>query len=370
MTSSLEPKGEISVMKILGKQMSWRLQRAVLVGACGALLTTPSLAQEALTITSWGGAFQKSQENAYFEPFSRATGTKIITDEWSGETAKLRGMVETKTLSWDVVDVEPGHALQGCDEGWLEKIDYGMLGGRDKFLPGAALDCAVGNAAFAYVMAFDAGKFPKGGPTKVADIWDVKTFPGPRSLRKAPKSTLELALLADGVAPSDVYKILSTPAGVDRAFKKLDEIKPYVKVWWSAGAQPPQLLADGEVVISTAYNGRIYDAVKANGKNFKIVWDGAAIDWDMWAIPKGGKKLPLAQKFVSFASQPKQLVEQTKYIPYGPPRSDALSLVDPAMLPNLPTAPEHAKTSFSISSQFWADHDEELTERFNRWLAK
>ncbi|MGY8669318.1 extracellular solute-binding protein, partial [Bradyrhizobium sp. UFLA05-109] len=243
-------------------------------------------------------------------------------------------------------------------------------GGKDKFHPGAALDCAIGNVAFAYILAYDKAKFPNGGPTTVADIWDVKKFPGARSLRKSPKSTLELALLADGVAPADIYKVLGTKAGVDRAFKKLDEIKPHVKVWWGAGAQPPQLLADGEVVMTTAYNGRIYDAIKNSGKNFQIVWDGAALDWDMWAIPKGTKRLELAKKFIAFAEKPESLAEQTKYIPYGPSNIEAMSFVDRSVLPNLPTARENSKTSFSISAQFWADHDEELTARFNNWLAQ
>ncbi|ACP23109.1 ABC transporter substrate-binding protein (plasmid) [Sinorhizobium fredii NGR234] len=333
-------------------------------------IATNVRAEDKLTIASWGGAYQDSQAKAYFDPFSQETGTKIVTDEWSGETAKLKGMVETGNVSWDVVDVEPGHALQGCDEGWLEPIDYESLGGKDKFLPGAALECAIGNVAFAYILAYDNAKFPNGGPTKVADIWDVKKFPGPRSLRKSPKSTLELALLADGVAPDDIYKVLETSEGVDRAFKKLDEIKPHVKVWWGAGAQPPQLLADGEVAVTTAYNGRIYDAVKNSGKDFKIVWDGAALDWDMWAIPKGSPRVELAKKFVAFASRPENLAQQTKYIPYGPSNIEAAGFVDASVLPNLPTSPENSKTSFSISAQFWADHDEELTERFNTWLAQ
>jgi putative spermidine/putrescine transport system substrate-binding protein len=338
--------------------------------ACFFANSSPAAAQQSLTIATWGGAYQESQAKAYFEPFEKAAGAKVRTDEWSGETAKLKGMVDTKNVTWDVVDLEPGHALQGCEEGWLEKIDYNALGGRDKFLKSAALDCAVGNVAFAYIIAYDASKFPNGGPTTVADLWDIKKFPGARSLRKSPKSTLELALLADGVPAADIYKVLSTKAGVDRAFKKLDEIKPYVKVWWAAGAQPPQLLADGEVAITTAYNGRIYDAVKSSGKNFKIVWDGAALDWDMWAIPKGGQNPGLAKNFITFAMQPENLANQTKYIPYGPSRPDASKFVDASVLPNLPTAPENSKNSFSILAQFWGDHDEELTARFNNWLSR
>ncbi len=225
-------------------------------------MANTSFAQETMTITGYGGAAQESQRKAYFEPFTKETGVKILEEEWSGETAKLRGMVETGNVMWDVVNVETGHAVQGCAEGWLEKIDYEALGGREGFQPGAALDCGVGITAYATVIAYDASKYPDGGPQTVADFWDVEKFPGARSMRRTPWSTLEMALIADGVPAADLYDVLETEEGVDRAFKKLDEIKPHVKVWWSAGAQPPQLLADGEVSMVTAYNGRIYNAVQ------------------------------------------------------------------------------------------------------------
>lgn len=345
--------------------------RALLAVAVAALLApTAQAADKTMTIATWGGAYQESQKKAYFIPFAAKDGVKILTDEWSGETAKLKGMVEADHVTWDVVDVEPTHALQGCDEGWLEKIDYAKLGGKDKFVPGSALDCAVGNVAFAYVMAYDAKKFPNGGPVTAADFWDVKKFPGARSMYKGPKSTLELALVADGVPVKDVYTVLATPEGVERAFKKLDAIKPNVKVWWAAGAQPPQLLSDGEVALTTSYNGRIYDAVTKDKKDFKISWDAALLEFDMWAIPKGAPHKDLAESFVTFAAQAGPNAEQTRYIPYGPARIDAAAKVEASMLPNLPTAPEHAGSSFAVDDRFWADHNEELTQRFNEWLAK
>lgn len=339
--------------------------------ACGlAFFAGAASAEETLTITSWGGAYTKSQEKAYFEPYAQKTGTKILQDEWDGSTAKIKGMVETGQVIWDLVDVEPGHALQGCEEGWLEKFDYSALGGKDAFVDGAAMDCAVGTIVFGTIYAYDAGKFPNGGPTTMADLWDVKKFPGARALRKSPKTTLEFALIADGVAPKDVYKVLGTEEGVERAFKKLDEIKPHVKVWWSAGAQPPQLLADGEVVMTTAWNGRIYDAVKNNGKNFKIVWDGQGMDFNLWAMPKGAKNADAAKKFVAFTVEPDVMAQQSKFISYGPTLKAAIAKVPADILADLPTAPENSKNAFVVSSEFWADHDEELTERFNAWLAQ
>ena len=348
------------------KRLSVMLQSAALLLAT----VSPVLAEDAITVTSYGGAYAKSQELAFYGPFTKETGVKVLQDEWDGSTAKLKGMVETGQVTWDIVDVEPGHALQGCDEGWLEEIDYSKLGGREAFVEGAAMDCAVATIVFSTVVAYDATKFPNGGPVTMADFFDTKKFPGARSLRKAPKTTLEFALIADGVPTGDVYKVLATKEGVDRAFAKLDTIKSDVKVWWSAGAQPPQLLADGEVAMTTAWNGRIYDAVKNSGKDFKIMWDGQGMDFNLWAEPKGGKNKELADQFIAFTMKPEVMAEQSKYISYGPTLKAAIEKIPADILADLPTAPDNTKNAFVVDAQFWADHDEELTERFNKWLAQ
>lgn len=347
-----------------------RLSILITMAALLSATTVPVLADDAITVTSYGGSYTKSQELAFYGPFTKATGVKILQDEWDGSTAKLKGMVETGQVTWDIVDVEPGHALQGCDEGWLEEIDYSKLGGREAFVDGAAMDCAVATIVFSTIVAYDVAKFPNGGPVTMADFFDAEKFPGPRSLRKAPKTTLEFALIADGVATGDVYKVLSTPEGVDRAFAKLDTIKKDVKVWWSAGAQPPQLLADGEVAMTTAWNGRIYDAVKNDGKNFKIMWDGQGMDFNLWAEPKGLKNKALADDFIAFTMKPEIMAEQSKYISYGPTLKAAIEKVPADILADLPTAPQNTQNAFVVNAQFWADHDEELTERFNKWLAQ
>ena len=148
-------------------------------------------------------------------------------------------------------------------------------------------DCAVANIVWSTIIAYDSSKIAN-GPKTIADFFDTAKFPGKRGLRKNPKANLEMALMADGVPAADVYKVLGTAEGVDRAFAKLDSIKGDV-VWWEAGAQPPQLLADGEVAMTTAYNGRIFNAVAGEGKPFEIVWDGQVWDLDLWVIPKGSK---------------------------------------------------------------------------------
>ena len=195
-----------------------------------------------------------------------------------------------------------------------------------------------------------------------------------RGVRKGAKAVLEFALLADGVAPADVYATLATPEGVDRAFAKLDTIKKDV-VWWEAGAQPPQLLADGEVVMTTAYNGRIFGAAVGEGKPFEILWDGQVYEYDLFVIPKGAPNLEAAKKFIAFSTDTQRLADQAKWISYGPARKSSAPLVGlyqdgkTEMGPHMPTAPENMTNALPSSYEFWVDRDAELNERFNAWLA-
>lgn len=335
----------------------------------GLVAIRPAFAGDQLTITGYGGAYQMSQRKAYFEPYAKQSGLKIIEDEYNGESSKIRAMVGTKSVSWDLVDVNSSSAVQLCADGILETIDWKKLGlDRTKITGGDKFDCGVPSIISATVVAYDKDRLPN-GPKTIGDLFDTKKFPGKRGLFKSAFGNLEWALIADGVAIKDVYRILETPPGVDRAFRKLDTIKKDV-VWWTSGAQPPQLLADGQVAMSSAWNGRIYDAVKNSGKHFEIMWDAQELDWDLWVIPKGGSRLEDAYKFIAFASSPAAQADQTRYISYGPVNQDAIPHVDPAVLPNLPTAPDHMANALLVDPIFWADKGGELGQRFTAWLAK
>jgi putative spermidine/putrescine transport system substrate-binding protein len=346
------------------------MKRNLLIAAAAAVVALPTIATagDELTIVSWGGAYQESQRKAYFEPYI-AAGNKIKEEEYSGEIAKMRAMVESKSVIWDVVDTDTQTALLGCAEGFYEKIDWAKLGYDQKNFVGAEFaECAVPTIVYATVVAYDHEKL-KDGPKTIADLFDLAKFPGKRGLQKNPFVNLEWALIADGVPIADVYKVLATPEGVDRAFKKLDTIKSEV-VWWEAGAQPPQLLADGQVVMTSAWNGRIYNAVKTDKKPFTIMWDTQAFDWDFWAIMKGTPKLEEAYRFLKFASSAERQADQTNYISYGPANKDAIPNVNPEVLPHLPTNPDNMKTALIVQPQFWADNGDALRERFNAWVAQ
>lgn len=328
----------------------------------------PASAGDQLTITSWGGAYQEALRKAYFEPFTKATGIKITEEQYSGEIAKVGAMVKSKTVSWDVLDVGADIEIM-IDQGLIERIDWNKLGlDRAKFGDAGKQDYGVPKDTSAWVLAYDKDKLPN-GPKTIADLFDTQKFPGKRGLRKTPRGTFEWALIADGVPTKDVYEVLNTPEGVDRAFKKLDTIKNDV-VWWTAGAQAPQLLADGQVVMTQAYLSPIHDAIKNYGKHFEIMWESELLALNFWVIPKGSPRLGDAYKFLAFGGSPQPQADMVRYIPYGPANKDAMALVDPAILPNLPTTPDHMANALEFDNAFWAEKGGELGQRFTAWLAR
>lgn len=346
-----------------------------------ALTAVAFAAQADVTVMSWGGAYTTSQVEAYHKPFTAATGIAVISVDSDNPAPQVKTQVEAGNVSIDVADVEYADAIRLCDEGMLEPIGMDALpagadgtAAADDFLPGAVTDCAVATIVFSTVYGFDNTKFADAKPSTIADFFDTTKFPGKRGMRKGAKANLEMALMADGVPAAEVYAKLGTPEGVDAAFAKLDSIKKDV-VWWEAGAQPPQLLADGEVVMSTAYNGRLFSAAVAEGKPFTTVWDGQVYEYDLFVVPKGAPNKDQAMEFVKFATSTQALADQAKWISYGPARKSSGALVGlfndgkTEMAPYMPTSAANLGNALASSYEFWVDHDGELNDRFNAWLA-
>lgn len=345
------------------------------------LATAASAQDKVLNVLDWGGAYGESHKVAYNAPFEEKTGIKITVTDADNPATPIKAMVEAGNVTADVASVEYADAVRLCDEGALEQIDPAILaagpGGeaaKDDFIEGAVTECFVATDVYSMVLAYDDSKFADAKPATPADFFDTAKFPGKRTMRKGAKFNLELALMADGVPAAEVYQVLGTPEGVDRAFKKLDTIKKDV-IWWEAGAQPPQLLADGEVAMSTAYNGRIFNAAVTEGKPFEIVWDGQVYEYNLFAIPKGAPHKDAALEFIKFATDTQRLADQAKWISYGPARKSSAPLVGlyhdgkTEMAPNMPTNPDNMKNALGSSYDFWVDHEAELTERFESWVS-
>ncbi|MEM9522607.1 MAG: ABC transporter substrate-binding protein [Pseudomonadota bacterium] len=340
-----------------------------------------SVSAAEVTVMSWGGAYTKSQVEAYHKPFTAQTGIRVISVDADNPATPIKAQVEAGNVTVDVADVEYSDAVRLCDEGLLEEIDVSVLPpapdgtpAEKDFIEGALTDCAVASIVWSTVFAYNTETNSR-APDSIDDFFNTADFPGKRGLRKSAKATLEMALMADGVPAAEVYAVLETDEGVDRAFAKLDTIKDDV-VWWEAGAQPPQLLADGEVAMTSAYNGRIFNAAVGEGQPFEIVWDGQILDFDLFVIPKGASNRKTAMDFIKFSTDTQRLADQASWISYGPARKSSNALVGlyldgkTEMAPHMPTAAANLENALVNNFEFWADRDTELNERFNAWLSR
>ena len=345
----------------------WKMGALTAVSACA--LAAGAAAAADLTVTSFGGAYQDAQREVYFEPFKQASGLDLVEDVWNGGVGAIRAKVEGGGQEWDVVQVEAEELVIGCEEGLYEPIDWETLGGRDQFIEAAVDDCGVGTIVWSTAIAYDRDKITEDPPQSWADFWDTEKYPGKRGMRRHAKYTLEFALMADGVPPEEVYDVLRTEEGVDRAFAKLDELKDDI-IWWEAGAQPPQLLAAGEVVMTNAYNGRISAANKEEGRNFEVVWPQSIYAVDSWVVLANSPHKEAAFEFIKFASQPEHQSNLPLAIAYGVTHKDAASKIDPEVLKDLPTAPENLEGAIELDTEFWVENVEPLMERFTAWAAQ
>lgn len=353
----------------------------ILTTALTGVAFSAAAQEREVNVVSWGGSYSKSQVEAYNKPFEAQTGIKVNMIDADNPATPLRAQAVAGNVTGDVFDIELSNAIQLCDEGFLMELkpeDFPAApdgtSAADDFVPNSFPGCAVANIVWGTVIAYDTTKFTGEAPTTAADFFDTAKFPGKRGLPKNAKRTLYLALIADGVPADQIYDVLNTDEGIDRAFAKLDTIKNDV-VWWEAGAQPIQLLADGEVVMTTAYNGRVFDAMVAEKRPFEIIWDGQLMDYDLFAIPKDAPNPEAALEYVKFATDTQRLADQAKWISYGPARKSSNALVGKYqdgvtdMGPQMPTTEEHLATAVWDDPEFWADHGAELNERFNAWLA-
>lgn len=357
----------------------------LMTAASVAALATGAMAADTLTAVSWGGAYTDSQVKAYAEPFTAKTGVEILQEDKSSNALPgIRAQVEAGNVTWSIVDMLQADAQRACDEGlvleipyddWLAAAPDGTPASKD-FFPGSTGDCFVPTILYATMFAYNTEAFPNGGPMSVADVWDLDKFPGVRALEKIPQKNLEWALIADGVPAAEVYDVLATQEGQDRAFASLNKIKDQT-IWWSKGAQPPQMLADGEATIASAYNGRIFNAQVAENQPFAILWDNQMFEADGWVIPAGNEeKLETIKEFLSFSTDTQRLADQAKFISYGPARASSAPLVSThaeygvEMAPHMPTDPKNMETAIRFNVEFWADYGDALEERFNAWLTQ
>jgi putative spermidine/putrescine transport system substrate-binding protein len=326
------------------------------------LLTERTIAQtRTVYVNTWGGSWTAAEDAAFFKPFTQATGIQVRTVA-PVSYAKLKAQVESGNYEWDITAINQSDWLRAEHEGLVEPIDWTIVQ-KDKLFPDAVFANGIAYCALGTNLCYRKDKFPNGGPQSWADFWDVKKFPGTRSLYNSAPRTLLFALLADGVPADKVY-----PFDLDRAFKKLDEIKPHIKVWWTQGNQSQQLIRDGEIDMMAIWNARASELAQ-QGVPVELVWNGAHVGITMWGVAKGAPNRKPAWEFIQFAVQPKQQAEFCNRLYYAPTNPKAYEFIRPEIAKQMPTYPENAKRTVTANAEWEAANAAMLQERFTQWLA-
>lgn len=342
-----------------------RYFKLALISACAFTVIGTAQARD-FTIAGWGGNYQDAQREAYFKPFAQAHNLNFIETTYLGGLAEIKTMVDTGNVTWDLV-IADGPTLQlGCDEGLFEEIDWDTVEYKDELLDVAIQPCGAGNVIIGNGLAYNSDTFPN-PPQDWKDFFDREKFPGRRGMRNIPMMNLEYALMGDGVPVDEVYDVLSTPEGVDRAFAKLDTIKDLLQ-FWDSGSQPVEWMVAGNVALSTAYNGRIITA-KEEGQPLEFVWKNHVYNIDVWAVPADSPYKEQALDFLNVANKAENQAKFSELMPYGPTNTKVIDMLDPDIAENLPAGDNITEALF-LSDAFWLDHSDELNERWSNWTTR
>jgi len=366
--------------------------RALLLLFFAVSVTTSSWA---VVMVSWGGAYTESQKLGYGDPAAKKLGIPIDWVDYSGGLSEIKAQIAAGAITWDVIDVYAMDTIIGCDEGLFVEFDFdkdfppapdGTPASED-FFTTMPSKCAVGNILYSWTYAYHDEKIGSKKPKTIKDFFNTKKWPGKRGIYKSAMHNLEIALAADGVKPrkggSKLYEVLETEAGLDRAFNKIKELCTDPKggcVFWSAGAKPPELLMQGEVVMATGWNGRFFNAQMENTPLVQV-WDAQILDYEYFAMVKDGPNHANgdAMKVLREMTSTEGLAGSAKYIAYAPWRKSSIAIMEAGepwfkdgktnMVPHMPTAPGNLKSHILMNPDFWADNQDEIAEKWEAMKA-
>jgi putative spermidine/putrescine transport system substrate-binding protein len=366
-------KSENPVLKSAKQQNAFTRREVLRVGAGIAAASTPvwplilvpsrARAADRLYLATYGGGYAEALDKAFMKPFAQETGIAVVLTG-AADLAKLKAEVMSGSVEWDMAELLPTEVLTAAHEGLLQPIDYGVVQVEELLYPQAKQTYSVSVFTYTGGIAYDQERQPKGKhPLTWPEFWDVKNFPGRRSLRSRPNDTLEIALLAAGTDPKHVY-----PIDVDRAFKILDEIKPHIHKWIDTAPESLQVVQTHEVDFSYTFNGRVFAANNAGAKlGYSI--EQVLIFLNSFCVPKGAKNAANAMKLLNYMMKPERQAAFCEIIAYPPVTVKGLELVSDNIKKNWIPDPKNVK-NLTVNSEWWGEPGRfaELTARFKNWL--
>lgn len=336
-----------------------------------------------ITVASWGGGYASSQKKALGGPWEILTKQDITWKDYDGGLDEIRKQVNSGQVQWDVVDVLPNEAIEGCEQQLFRKLPLGQFPPAsdgtpmlDDLIVPPVTDCGAPAIFWAYVIVYDKRRFSNRIPKSIGDFFDTGKFPGKRALHTWPHGIVEKALVADGIAPDRVYDTLGTSAGVDRAFRKLELIREDV-VFWSKGSEPLEMIKTRKVVMATAYDGRVSQAILEQNEPLVAIRDGQVLEQEFLVIVNGTQNYDSAVDFLKFASAPRQQAGLSKYIAYGPMRRSALNIISENepffhngkdVMPHIGSNQKFLRRSIIADPAWWRTNGSGIVQRYQRWM--
>lgn len=337
---------------------------SVALAAPAILKGSRVFAGETLVVRDMGGSFYEGFKVGFYDTFAAETGVTIQTNTNEPDPIPQYKMaVDTDTKLFDVALMTPEHVLRLRKYGdqYMLPIEIDVPN-PDDFTPNNFEPDFYGVAIYALALGYRTDTFGENGPKSWADFWNVEAFKGRRGLWRSPVTTLEMALLADGVPLDQIY-----PIDADRAFASLDKIKDHIDLWWTSGAQNTQVMINGEVDLTSAWSTRAQTAIDA-GAPVEIVWNGGLYNIDGWTIAGNTEKPELARQFIEWCLDAERQAAYTDVLACGPTNMKAYDYISEEKAKVLPTTPDHIKGLALLGADFWAEHQDALTERFEQWI--
>jgi|1185.fasta_scaffold50784_2 putative spermidine/putrescine transport system substrate-binding protein len=353
------------------------LGAGVSVAATGPFFhVTPAKADKGeLVVVGWGGSRAAAMREVMFQPFERATGIRV-RDDGPPEAAKVKAMVESGNVTWDILDTDIPAILTMAKNELLTKIDYAKIerSKLEKIPEVLRHPYGLGHLIYSFNIVYNTKTIPAGKhPPSWADVWDGQRYKGARSFpfRGGISPQLEMALLADGVPIDKLY-----PLDLERAWAAMDRLRPLVTKWYANHAEAIQLLSSGEIDICCTIGPRGITA-KREGAPIEVEYNQGKLAPDNWAIVKGARNIDAVYQFLSFAIDGKVQAELAKRVPYGPSSQDAFNFLTEAEAKELNTSPANIPRQFWNDTAWWGEigpdgktNQEAQTERYAKWMVR
>lgn len=330
----------------------------------------PDSPEKELAIVTTGGVFEQLMKEHFYDPFTAATGIKVVRVAASNAEmwAKAKAMAASGKTEWDIVD--PGANDLINQRELLAKLDCDSLRNVAEYgVPGTCQEYGVLRTIGGNIIVYSTAAFARDAhPRTWVDFWDVRKFPGPRAMPNSgsPWEVLAAALLADGVQPDRLF-----PMDLDRAFRKLDELAPHVRVWWKTGDQSQQILRDREVALAMMWSGRGL-SLKASGVPVDVVWNQGMKNLAYWGVLKDAPHPRAARAFLDFfMTRPEAHLAFSRKMFYDTSNRKALALLPEAERASRATLAAHWESMIDVAGNPWVvENRSRILERWNAWLSR